>query len=163
MSKRMTRLVALLIFFGCCSFVGGSGCSVHRTNEGFVLGSHWSLECSERAPWVDFRNAADPANPDGEPSPATAASDGAAAASPPTSAAAAEPQAPAKPELLPWRSRLKAYRLAARGSAGKDAEAVSTVADDSPPEAAANSAASLPQPGQADSTPEAARPDPVIK
>ena len=176
MSQRMTKLAALLICLACCVFVGGSGCSVHRTGEGFVFDSHWSLECSERAPWVDFRPA-EVANADAKPGAAAAPSGGADATAPPTIAAAEQPTA-AKPELLPWRSRLKA-RLAARGSPGKEAadgtaqatasgsssEAVSTVSDDSPRETGAATAATLvqPQAGPAAATPPVTRPDPVLE
>jgi len=158
MSRRMTKLVALLIFFGCCSFVGGSGCSVHRTGEGFVFDSHWSLACSEHAPWLDFRPSADLAAADGKPVAATTASGGAEPASPPKDAACVTQQTPAKPELLPWRSRLKA-RLAARGlpgqeatSSGPSAEASSAASDDATRETDPTSAAS-----------QAVRPDPVIE
>ena len=157
MSWRMTKLVALLGCLGCCSFVGGSGCSVHRTSEGFVLGSHWSLECSDRAPWLDFRQATAPGDTNGKPDAASAASGGAEANPPPDSPTAAEKQTvAAKPELLPWRSRLRAYRLAAHASPGQEAEAVSTASDDSTPETAATSSVPL-------SPPQATRPDPVIE
>ena len=160
MSLRNTRLVALLFCLGFCPFVAGTGCSFHQTSGGFVFDSHWSLECCDHPPWVEVRRATDPNGPDSKPGLAIAAS-GAADAATPKSPAGQDEQTIGKPELLPWRSRLKDYRLAAR-VVGKNATPSDTAGEAS---AKATSAAtpSQPRPGQAGPAPEANRPDPVIE
>ena len=82
------------IVLGCCLGVAAGGCACHRTGHGFVVGSRWSLEYSTQAPRFSFRSAkgADGGRTESDQSPAVAN----------------------KPELLPWRSRLKGYRLGAR-------------------------------------------------
>ena len=82
--------------FGCCLLAAASGCQFHRTGRGFVIqGEPWSLvfdrgcaaEAGESPPCKNCSRIADVSSAD---------------------------QAAVKPELLPWRSRLKGYRLAAR-------------------------------------------------
>jgi hypothetical protein len=159
-----------LLLLGCCPFVASTGCSFHQTSGGFVFDSHWSLECCDHPPWVEFRRATDPSGPDSKPGLAIAANNPADAAAP-KSPAGQDEQTVGKPELLPWRSRLKDYHLAAR-VVGKDAtpsaqpsEPVPTPADEPARDTGATSAATpgQPRPGQAGPAPEANRPDPVIE
>jgi hypothetical protein len=134
--------------------VAGTGCSFQRTNDGFVVGSHWSLECCDHAPWVEFRPTTDLNGPDSKPGSATASSSGVDATAPPKSSGGQDQQAAGKPELLPWGSRLKDYRLAARVD-GKE---------EGPSETAEEASAKL-SPSARPSEPvlEAKRPDPVIE
>ena len=77
LSRPGTSRVAAIL--GCCLAAMISGCSFHRTGDGFVLRSnHWSLEHHRDGP------------------------------------APSATQAPDRPELLPWRNRLKGYRLGGR-------------------------------------------------
>jgi hypothetical protein len=80
---------------GCCLLAAASGCHFHRTGHGFIIGGRpWSLEFDRGC---------------------TASADGESAC--PSCASNFTPsddQAAAKPELLPWRTRLKGCRLAAR-------------------------------------------------
>jgi len=91
---------------GCCLFAAGSGCLLHRTGHGFILGSRGTLDAHDR----------------GQASAAEKAS-------------TASRQADAKPELLPWRNHLKGHRLAARllHHDSDAAESAPKERDDAPP------------------------------
>ena len=79
------------LLLGCC-LLAAAGCQFHRTGQGFIVqGQPWSLTFD--------RGCAD------------SASCGCCAEKP---VATSAHQAAAKAELLPWRSRLKGYRLAGR-------------------------------------------------
>jgi hypothetical protein len=81
---------------GCCLLVAASGCQFHRTGHGFIIQGHpWSLT-------FDRGCAAEA----GDPSSCENCSGNATVSS--------ADQTSVKPELLPWRSRLKGYRLAGR-------------------------------------------------
>ena len=81
---------------GCCLLAAASGCQLHQTGRGFVIQGHpWSLT---------FDRGCEAETDD--PSPCKSCSRNPAVSS--------ADQAAAKPELLPWRSRLKGYRLAGR-------------------------------------------------
>ena len=84
------------VLLGCCLLAAASGCQFHRTGHGFIIqGQPWSL-IFDRGCEAET----------GDPSSCEGCSRNPAASS--------ARQAAAKPELLPWRSRLKGYRLAAR-------------------------------------------------
>ena len=95
MRGRKTKIAGIV--FGCGLLAATSGCSFHRTGHGFVVGSQWSLEYN-RTPWLTFRSA-DGVDPGDDPSDLKLADDDSVAK---------------RPELLPWRSRLKGYRFGAR-------------------------------------------------
>jgi hypothetical protein len=85
---------------------------MHRTGQGFVVGSQWSVEYDgSRAPWLKFRSAPDAACTASNEGRGTAAADDDKSAE---DLALSGKPAPGKPELLPWRTRLKGYRLGAR-------------------------------------------------
>jgi len=81
----------LLYFLSVCCLVSAAGCRFHRTGNGFVIRGQWSLEW-ENLPRLSFNEAA--ARPEAEKT--------------------AVPDQPARPELLPWRGRLRGYRIAGR-------------------------------------------------
>ena len=96
------RLTGVLI--GCCLLAATSGCLFQRPPDGSIFGNPWLQTC-DHAPWLKFRSAkdADTRNPDAD---SYAADKGDSEAD--------------KPELLPWRSRLKSYRLSARLARGRE-------------------------------------------
>jgi hypothetical protein len=116
----------------CCLLAAVAGCQFHRTGHGFIIrGQPWSLEFNRGdAPAADCQDACD----------------GCARGSAP-----AADQPAAKPELLPWRSRLKGYRLAARFFRHDESDA-----QDSP-------AGELESPSPGFSAPEPRRPDFVLE
>ena len=90
-----------------------------------MLASQWSLECNNHVPWLTFRSArdADCCKPNG----------GCGKGSE-ISCSAAD-----KPELLPWRSRLKGYRLGSRIFHGRE-----STDEEHPGEPAATSSTRVP-------------------
>jgi hypothetical protein len=110
------------IVLGCCLLAAISGCSFHRTSQGFVLhNDHWSLEHYRESPEL---------------------------------AAVETPETPEKPELLPWRSRLKGYHLGSRIFHGRQ-----SVDEASTP---ATSFGELATPDSAPPVPNSKRPDLVV-
>jgi len=102
--QRRTRVVPLVVA-SCCLLATATGCHLHRTGHGYILRGQWSLECGDTG-CVSANGVAGQCKNGTE-----------------ISARPAE-QAQAKPELLAWRTRLKA-RLGARifpqgGSAGRE-------------------------------------------
>jgi hypothetical protein len=121
-----------LLFLGCCLMTAAAGCSIHRTAQGLAFDSHWSLGCSRHAPWITLRSTKDADCGDGQRGCATASDCGINnAESAKSPASLSDSQLSGKPEVLPWRSRLKGYRLGARIFRGKE----------SSPETAAGSSA----------------------
>jgi len=125
---------------GCCLLLTASGCALHRTDRGLVLSSQWSLELN-RTPWLAFRANKDVGYSLSEGKQGTAKS----LDRPMTS----EEWAASRPELLPWRSRLKEHRLASRLFHRKDGAKEMQ----HPGEAAAVVAAKSPQMPPASQTP----------
>ncbi|MCE5266477.1 MAG: hypothetical protein LLG00_01135 [Planctomycetaceae bacterium] len=76
---------------GCLSVAALAGCQFHRTGHGFVLRSQWSLEC-DPVPRLSVG----------------AAKNADARVADKAAGQAGEKKVAAKPEVLPWRSRLKA-------------------------------------------------------
>ena len=103
---RIKRLVCILA--GCCLLVAPLGCSFHRTERGFVVGSQWSLEYNH-VPWLAFRSANDADCDHGDGNPVAGNAEKSAESDAPSAQKVA-----GKPELLPWRGRLRGYRLGAR-------------------------------------------------
>ena len=83
--------VAGTLLLACCLMATSAGCSFQRTGRGFILGSQWSLEY-RHVPWLAFRSGDAVQRQDDAPSDGWQAD---------------------KPELLPWRSRLR-ERLGSR-------------------------------------------------
>ena len=73
----------------CCLLAAVTGCHLHRTGHGYILRGQWSLECGDLG---------------------CVSASGAEGPSSNVSALPVAPadQATANPELLPWRTRLKA-------------------------------------------------------
>jgi len=110
-----TRVVQLTVA-SCCLLVAATGCHLHRTGHGYILRGQWSLECGDTG-FVSAKGV----NGQCEN----------------CSASPACPTEQTKPELLPWRTRLKT-RLGARlfhhgesGSQQYPDESVIVSADDS--------------------------------
>jgi hypothetical protein len=103
--KSRCALIAVM----ACLAVSATGCKCHRSDRGFLVRSQWSLEYGNTDGAV-AQGIDKPQRPEGV-APASARPD---------------VQAQAKPEVLPWRSRLKEHRLAARlfhqGESGKENE-----------------------------------------
>ena len=106
-----------------------------------------------------------------KPSPATAAS-GVADATTPKSPDGQDEQTAGKPQLLPWRSRLKDFRLAARvfgketTPSAQPSEPVPTPSDEPAEDTGGDffrDAADQPHPGQAGPATGTNRRDPVIE
>ena len=93
------RLTDALI--ACCLLAATSGCLLQRPPDGSIFSNPW-LQASDHAPWLKFRSAT-----------ATATDADSYAAEKGGSTAD-------KPELLPWRSRLKSYRLGTRLARGQE-------------------------------------------
>lgn len=102
---------ALVAVAACCLLAGATGCQAHRTGRGFVLRSQWSLEYGDT---------------EGSAVPTTETPSEVAA---PGSARSLE-QISSKPELLPWRGRLKNHRLAARLANPEPSDSVRTVSQE---------------------------------
>ena len=80
------------IFLGGCVLWAALGCQIQRTGHGILCRGRWSLE-------IDTRRPAEI-----EAERATAA----------MAEASDVPRLPQQPEIIPWRNRLKGYRLAQR-------------------------------------------------
>jgi hypothetical protein len=118
--KRCAPLVGVLL--GGCLMTASSGCLWHRTDQGFLFGSQRSAQCSH-VPWLRFwsRERVDPGG------------DSAGYADSFDRPTLSAKQAADRPEVLPWHSRLKNSRLAARLFHGKDADSALLAPEASPP------------------------------
>ena len=92
-------------FLGCFLGLAASGCSLHRAGQGQVSGSQWTPS------WLMSRSAQ---NAD-----ACAADCGCGGIQRDCIVSQRASIAADKPELLPWRSRLRGYRLGSRLGRGR--------------------------------------------
>jgi hypothetical protein len=109
--RHKTRCV--LIAVAACLAASASGCKMHRTDRGFMVRSQWSLEYGNTDGML-AQGADKP--PEGFSSASTRP----------------DAQAQAKPEVLPWHSRLREHRIAARlfhqGEAGNEKQSTKGLA-----------------------------------
>lgn len=99
--------VAGTLLLGCCLMAASAGCSFQRTGRGFILGSQWSLEY-RHVPWLAFRSGDAVLGQD--------------------ETSIHDQQVADKPELLPWRSRLR-ERFGSRLFHGRDAAGDSSLTE----------------------------------
>jgi hypothetical protein len=105
MLSGIAKITAFLLL-GCCLLAVAPGCCVHRTGHGFIISSQWSLEY-RHTPWLTCRSAND--------ADCTTCEEGCSKGVENSAAQAAD-----RPELLPWRSRMKGYRLGDRLFRGRE-------------------------------------------
>ena len=113
-SRRLRNALA-----GCSLIVALAGCQFHRTGHGFVLRSQWSLECDHCRPRLTFGpqkgteqpQLADQTAGKGDRHLLPERPEGCCTQK---GTGTFSGRTAAQPEVLPWRSRLKGYRLAAR-------------------------------------------------
>jgi hypothetical protein len=110
--KAWKRNIAGMIL-GCCLAASAGGCAFCRTDQGFVISSQWSLEY-RRVPWLAFHanTDADECSYESKRSDVTTCKKSSCAFSDDKEPTPSDESNP--PELLPWRSRLKSYRLGSR-------------------------------------------------
>ncbi len=102
--------IAGSVLLGGILLLTAPGCALHRTDRGLVLSSQWSLEMN-RTPWLAFRANNGAVNNSSEQKPELAKQ---ATAKPQDRPMTSQEWASSRPELLPWRNRLREHRLASR-------------------------------------------------
>ncbi len=104
------KTIAGFVLLGGILLLTAPGCALHRTDRGLVLSSQWSLEMN-RTPWLAFRANKDSGNNSSEEKPELAKQATAKSLDRPMTS---QEWASSRPELLPWRNRLREHRLASR-------------------------------------------------
>jgi len=110
-------IIAVLFLLVGCLLLTGPGCALHRTDHGLVLSSHWSLELNRLQLDRDSGNSSVAKKQESTEQGTAKSLD-----RPKTS----QEWASSRPELLPWRNKVREHRLAARlfnrQKAGKEKE-----------------------------------------